>query len=183
MSRISTDTYLREYETMRRQELVWGIVREPPAPYYDHQSFLTRLAVLLALHVREHGLGEVCVAPIDVVLDRGRALIVQPDLIFIARDRLGIIDRQIWGPPDLVVEVLSLGTARRDRTTKLGWYQRYGVREYWLVDPFVCCIEVVRLTRRSSTRRKYAEGAVLRSLVLRTLRLRVSEVFESAFAT
>jgi Uma2 family endonuclease len=183
MAWTSVDDYLRRLESMQPRELVWGVVREPPAPFYDHQWFLTRLTVLLTTHVRNHDLGEVCVAPIDVVLDRSRALIAQPDLIFIARDRLHIIDRQVWGAPDLVVEVLSPGTARRDRTTKLGWYRRYGVRECWLVDPSAWCVEVVRLTPRSLTRRTYGEGAVLRSNVLRSLRLRVSEVFERVAAT
>jgi len=178
MAWTSVDSYLRRLESVQRRELVWGVVREPPAPFYDHQHLVTRLTVLLTSHADAAGAGQVCVSPIDVVLDRSRALIAQPDLVFIAKQRLHIIDRQIWGPPDLVVEVLSPGTARRDRTTKLGWYQRYGVREYWLVDPWSESIEVVRLKTGAMTRRRYAEGAVLRSGVLRKLRLRVSEVFE-----
>jgi len=178
MSRTSVDEYLRGYETMRRRELVYGFVREPPAPAYDHQWYLTTLTVLLTSHVRDLGLGQVCVAPVDVVLDKSRALIAQPDLVFIAKDRLDIVNHQIWGAPDLVVEVLSPGTARRDRTVKLGWYQKYGAREYWLVDPITTTIEVIRLKPRSLTRRTYGEGAVLRSGVLRSLRLRVGEVFD-----
>jgi Uma2 family endonuclease len=174
----SVPEYLRGRETMRRRELVYGMVREPPSPFYDHQRFLTNLTVLLTTHVRERALGDVCVAPIDVVLDRRRALIAQPDLVFVSTERLGIIDRQIWGAPYLVVEVLSPGTAKRDRTTKLGWYQKYGVRECWLVDPIDCSIEVIRLKARTMTRRKYGEGAVLRSGVIRSLRLRVREVFD-----
>lgn len=57
-----------------------------------------------------------CVAPLDVVLDETAALVVQPDVVFISRDRLGIIRNQVWGAPDLVVEVASLGTAERDRS-------------------------------------------------------------------
>jgi Uma2 family endonuclease len=179
----SVPEYLRGVETMGRRELVYGVVREPPAPFYDHQHCLTRLTVRLTAHADEHDLGQVCVAPIDVVLDRQRALIAQPDLVFIAKDRLSIINHQIWGAPDLVVEVLSPSTARRDRTIKLGWYQKYGVRECWLVEPTDGIIEVVRLKEASMTRRKYTEGAVLRSGVLRSLRLPVSDLFGAGRAT
>jgi len=174
---ISTCDYLADAETTRRRELVYGVVREPPAPFYNHQHLLTRLAVLLSAHVDERGLGEVCVAPVDVVLDARRALIAQPDLVFIAARRLDIVDEQIWGAPDLVVEVLSPGTARRDRTTKLGWYRKYGVREYWLVDPAAESIAVVRLLLRPIRRRVFQGRAVLRSSVLRELRLPVRAVF------
>lgn len=178
MSFTSVGDYMSRMETMRRRELVWGRVREAPAPVYDHQWYLTNLTVLLMAHVRKHNLGQVCVAPVDVVLDEPRALVAQPDLVFIARNRLDIIDERVWGPPDLVVEVLSPRTARRDRTVKLGWYQRYGVRECWLVDHVEQTVEVLRLRPERRTRRVYRAGAVLRSGVLRSLRLPVRAIFE-----
>jgi len=64
-----------------------------------------------------------------VVLDRERALIVQPDVLFVAHDRLSIIRDQVWGAPDLVAEVLSIGTEAHDRIDKVAWYRQYGVRE------------------------------------------------------
>ena len=73
---------------------------------------------------------------VDVVLDRERALIVQPDVLFIAAERLSIIQNQVWGAPDLVVEVLSPGTEPHDRGEKLSWYRQYRVRECWLIDPY-----------------------------------------------
>jgi Uma2 family endonuclease len=173
------DGIVRGRETMRRRELVWGRVREPPAPLYNHQWYLTRLTVSLTSHVRGRGLGQVCVAPVDVVLDEARALVVQPDIVFVSTARLGIIDRRIWGAPDLVVEVLSARTARRDRTVKLGWYQRYGVSECWLVDHVNQQVEVLRLRATRRTRRTYRSGAVLRSGVLRGLRLPVIAIFEA----
>lgn len=95
--------------------------------------------------MRARDLGAVLVAPVDVVLDEARALVVQPDLLFIARDRLGILGRQVWGAPDLVAEVTSPGTARHDRTTRLEWYARYGVRECWLLDPVARTVTVIAL--------------------------------------
>jgi len=169
--------YLRGLETLRRRELVWGVVREPPAPFYGHQALVTRLAALLEPHVRAKQLGRVCVAPIDVVLDARRHLVVQPDLVFVSAARLSIIQNQIWGAPDLVVEVLSPGTARHDGTTKLAWYGQYGVGECWLVDPRDRRLEVVTLAGPRPGRRSFRAGRV-RSRVLPGLRLRVAELFE-----
>ena len=117
--------YLNTPETMRRQELEFGLVREPPSALFGHQSVLFRLAVAMDEHVRPGNLGTVIVSPMDVVLDRERSLVLQPDIIFISRRRHRIIRGQIWGAPDLVVEVLSPGTAERDRTAKVRWYREY----------------------------------------------------------
>src|SRR5918996_3644871 len=113
--------------------LVYGFVREPAMPGYAHQRIATRLLVRMYAHVTQQGTGEV-LSPMDVVLDEAAALVIQPDIVFISRDRRGIIRERIWGPPDLAVEILSPSTAGRDRTVKLGWYREYGVRECWLVD-------------------------------------------------
>jgi Uma2 family endonuclease len=162
---MTVEEYFRGAETHRPMELVYGVVREPPAPRYGHQSVVTRVTVLLDQHVRELGLGVVCVSPVDVVLDRDAALVLQPDVIFISNERRHIIRERVWGAPDLVVEVLSRRTAKRDRTEKLQWYREYGVRECWLVDPARKRIEVVACDRagRSSI---CAAGTALRSIVL-----------------
>lgn len=141
---LTVEQYLRMPESLSPTELVWGVVRESPVPTYGHQDSVTRLAAMVYGHVWEHGLGKVCVSPVDVVLDREKALVVQPDIIFVAAPRLDIIGSRVWGAPDLVVEVLSAGTARRDRTTKTNWCREYGVRECWLVDAGKRTVEVVR---------------------------------------
>lgn len=175
--RLSVADYLDGRETLRRRELEWGVVRDAPSPIYSHQALVTRLVVLLDAHVRPRGLGRVVVAPIDVVLDEERALIVQPDVVFVSAARQPIVSRQIWGAPDLVVEVLSPGTAGRDRGRKLVWYARYGVRECWLAVPRRQQIEVHEFGERPRVRR-YDRRRVLHSAVLPALRLPVSEVFE-----
>src|SRR5262245_23203691 len=98
--RQTVNSYLSGPEQIRRTELVWGIVREPPAPKYGHQSVVTRAVVLLGQHVREHASGRVCVSPVDVVLDAAKALVVQPDIVFVSNARLEIVRDQIWGGPD-----------------------------------------------------------------------------------
>jgi Uma2 family endonuclease len=160
-------------------ELVRGVVREPPAPLYGHQSLVTRTTVLLDTHVREHRLGTVCVSPIDVVLDRAGGLVLQPDVIFVSTGRAGIIRERIWGAPDLVVEVLSKRTAIRDQTEKLRWYRQYGVSECWFIDPHARTIAIVDCTRVPNERVPMFSGEdILESRVLPALHLRTAEFFD-----
>ncbi len=58
-------------------------------------------------------------SPVDVVLNQQPPLVVQPDVVLVAKDRLSIVSDRVWGPQDLVVDVLSTGTAARDRTIEL----------------------------------------------------------------
>ena len=177
MHRMSVASYFRRPESTQPMELSYGLVREAPAaPSYSHQRIVTRLSSRLDQHTRELALGTVCVSPIDVVLDRERALVLQPDLVFVSNERANIIvhDR-IWGAPDLVVEVLSLGTARRDRTVKLSQYRRYGVRECWLIDPVGREVQVVVFASGRTRRRKYAEYTRMKSDVFPGLRLRAGD--------
>jgi Uma2 family endonuclease len=145
--RITVEEYLALPEQQSPQELVWGVVREPPAPFVNHQATVGRIYSLLDAHVRAHGLGAVYVSPLDVVLDAERGLVVQPDVVLVTKNRMDIVRDQVWGPPDLVVEVASRKTIWRDRTTKLGWYRRYGVRECWLVAPNLQRVVIADLTR------------------------------------
>lgn len=174
--------YLSGVEELRRIELEWGVVREPPAPYCDHQSIVTRSVVLLAEHVNRERLGRVIVSPVDVVLDEQKALVVQPDIVFVSRDRLEIIQQQIWGAPDLVLEVLSAGTKHRDRTNKYRWYRRYGVREYWIVDLWARRVEVISFAAAGRARKRAAHGATLvTSHVLPEFRAPAGEFFDDLF--
>jgi Uma2 family endonuclease len=176
---ISVDDYFNGDETLRRIELVHGVLREPPAPRYGHQSLVTRTTVLLDQHVRSLQLGRVCVSPVDVVLDKARALVLQPDVVFVSNDRAGIIQERIWGAPDLVVEVLSRGTSFYDRHDKLAWYADYGVREYWLIDPRQRTVAVVTFQDAIRTSpRVYGGGAIIVSNVLAALHHRAEEFFE-----
>src|SRR4051812_39466212 len=104
-----------------------------PAPRPRHQAVAFRLAMLLAEHAEESDLGEIFIAPIDVVL--ARMTVVQPDVLVISKDRAGIVtERNIQGPPDLCIEVLSPASEQTDRLTKRNVYARYGIQEYWIVD-------------------------------------------------
>jgi Uma2 family endonuclease len=119
---------------------------------------------LLDGYVQERNLGQVCVGPVAVVLDRDAGLVVSPDIIFTSNERLGMIDQRVWGAPDLVVEVASPRTAKRDGTTKRDWYRQYGVKECWLVYPMEERIEVVDLA--TSERESFSGKTPIASHVL-----------------
>jgi Uma2 family endonuclease len=117
-----------------RYEVVDGELFMTPAPGWAHQYGLGNLYLLVGNWVRGHRLGYVVQAPVGVVLDAETA--VQPDLVYISRERAGLIsERGIEGAPDLVVEVLSPSTEARDRGIKLRRYAAAGVPHYWLLDP------------------------------------------------
>jgi Uma2 family endonuclease len=162
---MKTDEYLSYPEDLRRRELVWGMVREPPSPFAPHQRVTTRLTALLDQHVREHNLGTVLVAPMDVVLDSDKDLVLQPDVMFISHERERIIRDFVRGAPDLVVEVTSAGTASYDRTEKVDWYRIYGVRECWLADPHEQSVTVIDLPSAAAGV-LYQGNAIVRSSVL-----------------
>jgi Uma2 family endonuclease len=177
--RRTVDSYLSGPEQLRRTELVWGIVREPPAPKYGHQSVVTRAVVLLDRYVRERASGRVCVSPVDVVLDAANALVVQPDIVFVSNARLEIVRDQIWGAPDLVAEVLSSATRRRDRTLKWRWYREYGVREYWLIDTVEKSVTVAIFEpQRPARRRVFRDDSAVKSTVFDGFDCPASAFFE-----
>ena len=128
----------------RRYELVDGDLILTPAPRRDHQTAQGNLGTALLTFVRDRQLGVVYFAPRDVVLSDHD--VVQPDLMFISNQRLHIdTENEVWGAPDLVVEVLSPSTSDRDRTYKRALYARHGVKEYWMVDPDEMSVVVLLL--------------------------------------
>jgi len=163
---MTMNEYLDTDETNRRRELAYGVLREPPAPFFSHQHVVLRIARVLADHVEARRLGEVAISPVDVILDRERALIVQPDVLFVSTDRLSIIRNQVWGAPDLVVEVLSPGTEAYDRREKLAWYRQYGVREYWVADPAARSVVVFDFTGPGVVQRVARDADSIQSGVL-----------------
>lgn len=132
-------------ETSQPCELWDGELIMSPAPSFYHQEIAFRMHRLLHDWVRQHKLGKVIGAPIDMVLSSRR--VVQPDIAFIAKERLHIIQRVINGPADLVVEVISLGQRNRDRIEKRDLYEQYGIKEYWIVDPEAETVEVLCLEK------------------------------------
>jgi Uma2 family endonuclease len=115
--------------------------------------------------------------PVDLRPTPDNVLI--PDVIYIARDRLHIIGpRTIDAAPDLVVEILSPGTRRRDLTVKRDLYARFGVQEYWIVDPVARTVEVLALTGAEFTSVPLRDDHMIQSRLLPKLNLGLEAVFE-----
>ena len=147
---MTTVEYLHTPETLLPRELAFGVLRVADAPIVRHQRVVRDLTIALTACAREHRLGEVLPAPVDVILDRDANLVVQPDIVFVAADRAEIVSDRIHGAPDLVVEVLSPHPRIGRLHEKVEWFARYGVKECWLVD----------LTRRQIAVLVFAGGRV-----------------------
>ena len=170
---------LPESET-KRYELLGGELVVVPSPTEYHQRISGNLEFILRRFVRERDLGRVYYAPLDVVLGEGAEReVVQPDIFFISKERYEIIaEEEIRGAPDLVVEILSPGTEDRDRHYKKTLYARYGVREYWIVDPEAKAVELHALGERGFELIKtYKHGETLSSPLLAGLAVDLEEVF------
>jgi Uma2 family endonuclease len=128
----------------QRHEIIDGNLLMTPAPDTWHQDWSREISMLLVTHVKRRQLGKVFIAPVDVVLDQENT--VQPDLVFIASPNLGMVQRRaIFGTPDLLVELISPSSVRRDRYDKRELYARFGVKEYWIGDPANKSLEILTL--------------------------------------
>lgn len=159
-----------------RAELVDGELLMCPSPRQRHQWVVGSLFVLLAQFVHTRKLGKVFVAPFDVHLPSGD--IVEPDLLFVARGRLDIVQDWVRGAPDLVIEVLSPDGLERDRIVKRNLYAGNGVREYWIVDAEAKTIEVFALHAGEYEPNGYfGSDDVLLSPLLLELQLPIADAF------
>jgi Uma2 family endonuclease len=175
---MTTAEYLAGAQTLLRRELLFGVVREPASPFRPHQGVVTQATLLLAAHARKEGCGRVYVSPLDVVFDRENALVLQPDLMFVSRERGHILGKLIEGAPDLVIEVISDSSDTYDRVQKLEWYREYHVLEYWVIDPDANEIEVIRLDTDPVQRQTFSGHDIVRSTVLPTFGHTVAEFFD-----
>jgi len=167
---------LPESET-KRYELLGGELIMAPAPIPYHQEISGKLHFALVQYVRDHHWGKVYAAPLDVILSDED--VVQPDILFISRERSKIIHEDgIHGAPDLVIETLSPATAGRDRTLKRTLYARSGVQEYWLIDPDSKSAEVLTLGPKGyQLAGRYEKNQTLRSPLLADLSIPLAEIF------
>jgi Uma2 family endonuclease len=142
-SRLTYDDFCLLPEDGKRREIIEGELYVTPSPQTPHQRAVMRLSVRLWQFVDSHKLGEVFGAPFDVVFSEYD--VVEPDLLYISNARAGVLtNKNVQGAPDLVVEVLSEGTEKRDRTIKLKLYGKFGVDEYWTIDPNGPSAEIYR---------------------------------------
>lgn len=167
-TRISADAYyqLPEYAQHDLIELIDGevVIGMPPIP--RHQRIVREILILLALTARQTG-GDAYTSPIEVFLDAHN--VFEPDVLYLAPDSACTVEeKRLVGPPGLVVEVLSPRTAGHDRDRKYKAYERFGVREYWIVDPVHNTIEVWTNTPAATFARQgaYTMSATFQSVTL-----------------
>lgn len=117
-------------------EVIENTLYMSPAPTGQHQRILKDLLVRIHSFVESNDLGEILPAPLDVYLDQ-KSNAVEPDLIYIGKANSHILDADgnVNGVPDLLIEILSPGNKSHDTVTKKNLYEKFGVKEYWIVDP------------------------------------------------
>jgi Uma2 family endonuclease len=159
-----------------RHEIIDGELVVTPSPIPHHQDVSGNIFFALQQVVRAQKLGKVYSAPVDIRFTPDNVLI--PDIIFIAQDRLHVIGpRAVDAPPDLVVEILSPGTRRRDLTVKRDLYAQFGVREYWVVDPEARTVSALSLTGDRYEPVPPGDDGAIASHVLPGLTLAVNDIF------
>jgi Uma2 family endonuclease len=158
-------------------EVIEGELFMSPAPRPKHQKCGGNLFAAFRDFGIKHDAGEAFYPPIDVILP-GLATPVQPDVIFIAKERLDIVkEEQVEGAPDIIVEVLSPWNWIVDRRKKFQTYAKAGVREYWIVDPKARTIELFGLLGVTyALIGKHGVGEIVRSEVLQRFEVKVEEV-------
>ena len=159
--------YQRTPKTVLPQELVDGILIVADAPFVSHQRVVFRLARALQEHAEHVNAGEIFVAPIDVVLDRDRPLVLQPDLLYVSRQRSELVHERIYGAPDLVVEVLSPNPRIGRLEDRVRWFAEYGTREIWIYRQPDRRLDVVScLNGRPIATTSFGQHVAIRSAVL-----------------
>jgi len=179
--KLTYDDYVHFPEDGKRHELIDGEHVVTPTPVRKHQAVSMNLAAMIWTYLRSHAVGRVFAAPFDVILSDFD--VVAPDLIYLSNSRLAEIETSPWvrGAPDLVVEIGSPGTRKRDATAKRRLYERFGVGEYWIVDPELDTVQVHRLVdgRYERVAELSAErGDVLTTPLMPGLDLPLSSVFK-----
>lgn len=161
-------------ETNTPTELIEGELIVSPSPMPKHQR-VSRCTVGVLEDLIPNG--EIFYAPMDVYFDDEN--IPQPDIIWVAEgSRCKITDKRLEGAPDLIVEIFSPGTVSRDKIGKFELYERYGLREYWMIDPNEAYIEVYRHEDGRFIRQgTYAPGSTFESAVLGGKSVTVAALF------
>ena len=132
-------TIMEVYKTLPEgtlAELIDNVIYMSPSPISKHQVILNKINVQLYNHLEKNKIGVVYVAPLDVYLDE-ESNALQPDISVVLNEGKARVDENgyVHGAPDLIVEILSSGNREYDLVKKKALYERFGVKEYWVVDP------------------------------------------------
>ena len=147
--KLTYDDFVHFPDDGNRHELIDGEHYVTPSPNTRHQRISGNLHLLIGTWLEDHPLGRVFYAPYDVVFSAFD--VVEPDLLYLSNERAAQVLTPLHakGVPELVIEIGSKSTRKRDETIKRRLYERAGVSEYWIVDPM---IDAIRLYRREGER-------------------------------
>lgn len=170
-------------ETIEREfdltEIINGEEVMTPSPLWIHQIICDNLFRKIDRHVEQTGLGRLSSSPLDVIFEEGTNRI-QPDLLFIRKENMPVVITDwVRVVPDMICEIVSPGTYRRDTITKKEIYEKYGVPEYWIVIPELKIIEVFTIEEGRYQLFSYAESeGVVTSKVIDELQVNIKDIFE-----
>jgi Uma2 family endonuclease len=147
--KLTYDDFLLFPDDGKRHELIDGEHYVTPSPNTKHQAVSGNLHFQMRAWLEQHPVGRVFYAPFDIVFTQFD--VVEPDLLYMSNERAaGILTaKHVTGAPEIVIEIGSPGTRKRDETIKRRLYERSGVSEYWVVDPD---LDTVRVYRREGDR-------------------------------
>ena len=179
-NQLTYEDYLVLPDDGKRHEIIEGDHSVTPAPKTKHQKVSFNLTVAIGSFVKQRDLGMVLAAPSDVILSDEN--VVQPDLLFVSTARAAIVtEDNIRGAPDLVVEIISETTRKKDEVTKRKLYDRVGVQEYWVVDPELESVKIFSRAQQGYGRAvelSKEAGDILTTELLTGFKLALSEIFD-----
>jgi Uma2 family endonuclease len=161
-----------------RYEIFEGELIVTPSPIVKHQIVSANLFGLLYNYIKSNNLGTLLAAPMDVYFNE--ETVVEPDLLFVSNKRSHILEeRRINGAPDLIIEILSPGTAERDRGFKFRHYEKESVQEYWIADPEEETLEIFVLQENSFTLfEKFSNNDVVSPPLFSELSFNLSDLWQ-----
>ncbi|MEZ4960219.1 MAG: Uma2 family endonuclease [Saprospiraceae bacterium] len=160
-------------------ELINGIPVKRSAPFLRHQIASGNLFTYMNVYIKEKKLGRLFSAPVDVYIDDNNGY--QPDIAFVSNERSFLIEggEFITGVPDIVVEIISPGSIKRDRIDKKENYERYAVKELWFVDPQNQTVEIYVMKEDSFALHEFQEkDGLVKSVVLAGFEIDIKNIFE-----
>ncbi len=171
----TVEDFLQLEESNLPCELINGEVFMSPAPSFTHQIVLGNLYDLLRAYSKRNG-GITMFSPVDVYLDKKN--VFQPDLLYVAKENLAIIsERGLNAAPDLAVEIISPSNSFKDRNQKRRLYQKFGVKEYWIIDPGNKTLEIYDFSVEDTPILYLVEEGIVISKLLPGLSFNFSELF------
>jgi Uma2 family endonuclease len=158
----------------KRYEIINGELIELMPPNIKHQKISIELSSILNFYVKKKRLGEVFAAPCEVKLGDYP---YEPDIIFVSNSNIGIIEKnRIVGSPDLIIEIMSPESRKRDKVEKYRIYEEYCVKEYWIIDPDKNSVNVYILEDgKYRLSQELTETGVLKSSVIRGFEVDIPE--------